>query len=220
MGTVSVFRTEELTDAEKKQLAFIFDKFTGATEKDTKGWRRFAPWLWGKELGEVFDISIKRVRHGVFHRKHMKMESLVFESQERFTDFDRFRDWVKIGAGFVEWVPGAKGGIVPLPKSIAYDKCEQDEYEDFHGSVIDFFLTEHCQHFLWRHLEAGQAAEMMNTLIGSFVVDWWNVKESREQAAAARVAHEQAQRAVPAPPVEKGVTVDGESKRVKEEAVA
>lgn len=183
MGTISIFRTDDLTPAQGEQLSLILsNKFEGATERDTKGWRRFINWLPSREIGDIFEITIKRVRNGKFHRKHMKMESLVFEAQERFTNFERFRDWVKIGVGFVEWVPGPKGGIVPLPKSIAYDQCEEDEYQDFHGGVIDFFLTEHCQKFLWRHLAPSQRAEMMDTLIGKFVIDWWNVQEARERA--------------------------------------
>lgn len=181
MGTISVFRTDELTPAEGEQLSLLLsNKWTGASEKDTTGWRRFVRWIQSREIGEVFEITIKRIRHGKFHRKHMKLEQIVFDAQERFTNFDRFRDWVKIGAGFVEWVPGAKGGIVPLPKSIAYDKCTQEDYEDFHGACIEFFLTEHCQRFLWRHLAPSQAAEMMNSLIGRFVVDWMNTLAHRQ----------------------------------------
>lgn len=189
MGTISIFRTDDLTPAQGEQLSMILsNKFTGSSEKDTKGWLKFPKWLMKREIGEIFEFSIKRIRHGKFHRKHMLLEQTVFDAQERFTDFDKFRDWLKIGAGFCTWVPGARGGIVPLPKSIAYDKCEQEEYEDFHGAVIDFFLTEHCQKFLWRHLAPSQRAEMMDTLIGSFVVDWWNVQEARERAKELRAA--------------------------------
>jgi hypothetical protein len=193
MGTISVLRTDDLSPQEGEQLSLLLsNKFTGASEKDTNGWLKWPKWLMKREIGEIFEISIKKIRHGKFHRKHMLLEQTVFDAQERFTDFDRFRDWIKIGAGFCVWEPGAKGGIVPLPKSIAYDKCEQDEYEDFHGSVIDFFLTEHCQKFLWRHLSPGQRSEMMDTLIGKFVVDWWNVQEAREQAKEANAAQETA----------------------------
>lgn len=212
MGTISVFRTEEITPKEAEQLALLLTtKFTGASEKDTKGWRRFLPWMLTKEIGEIFEINIKRIRHGKFHRKHMLLEQTVFDAQERFTDFDRFRDWLKIGAGFVAWVPGAKGGIVPLPKSIAYDKCDQEEYEDFHGAVIDFFLSEHCQKYLWRHLAPSQRAEMMDTLIGRFVVDWWNVQEAREQAKRDKQLNDF---------YDKLLAPEDESRHVEEEAVS
>ena len=54
--------------------------------------------------------------------------------------------------------------------------------------AFDFFLTEHCQKFLWRHLAPSQRAEMMDTLIGKFVIDWWNVQEARERAKELRAA--------------------------------
>ena len=63
-----------------------------------------------EQIGEIFEITIKRIRHGKFHRKHMALEQAIFDAQERFTQFDPiFRDWLKVGAGFVEWHPGPRG---------------------------------------------------------------------------------------------------------------
>lgn len=186
MGTISVFRVGDLSETQQKQLSVLLGEgWTGATEKDTTGWRKFINWIIRREIGDIFEITIRKIRNGKFHRKHMKLESVVFEHQERFTDFDQFRNWLKIGCGFVTWVAGPKGGIVPLPKSIAYDKCEQDEYEDFHGQVIEFFQSEHCQQYLWRHLKPDQQVEMMNTLIGSFVVGWDYIRHERQSRRAA-----------------------------------
>lgn len=170
MPEITLIRTnEQITDERTLAAArsFVFGLVKGATEKDDKSWRR----LWGmilrKEPGEIFDIETVFPRYTPFHKRHMKIEQDVFNAQERFTDFEMFRDWLKIGAGFVEWVPGAKGGIVPLPKSISYAKTDEQEFREFHENVMVFLRGEHAAPYLWRHLGDG-AHEMMDTVLREF----------------------------------------------------
>jgi hypothetical protein len=98
----------------------------------------------------------------------MKIEQDVFNAQERFTDFEMFRQWLKIGAGFVVWVVGAKGGIVPLPKSIAYASIEEQDFREFHDNVIDFLRGEHAAMYLWKHLGKQGAYDMMDSVLREF----------------------------------------------------
>lgn len=42
---------------------------------------------------------------------HMAIEQAVFDAQDRFSDFEMFRDWLKIGSAWVVWVPGPKAGL-------------------------------------------------------------------------------------------------------------
>lgn len=147
---------------------FLFGLFKGATDTDEKRWNRFWRMATSKEPGEMFDLETVFPRYTPFHRRHMKIEQDVFNAQERFTDFERFRDWLKIGAGHVEWVPGAKGGIVPLPKSISYAKTDEQEFREFHDKVIEFLRGEHAAPYLWRHLGKDGAHEMMDTLLLEF----------------------------------------------------
>jgi hypothetical protein len=145
----------------------LFDCIKGATDADEKRWRRFWRMVIGKEPGEIFSLETIFPRYTPFHKRHMKIEQDVFNAQDRFKDFDMFRDWLKIGAGFVEWVPGAKGGIVPLPKSISYAKTEEQEFREFHEKVIDFLRGDHAAPYLWRHL-GGKAHEMMDVILRDF----------------------------------------------------
>ena len=98
----------------------------------------------------------------------MAIEQAVFDGQERFQQFDQFRNWLKIGAGHVDWVPGAKGGIVPLPKSISYAELEESDMREFHANVLAFLRGPHAAPYLWRHLSADRAAEMMETILSGF----------------------------------------------------
>lgn len=170
MPAITLIRTSEHIPGENDLAVvrrFLFGLFKGATDKDDKRWNRFWRMCTGKEPGEMFDLETVFPRYTPYHKRHMKIEQDVFNAQERFKNFDMFRDWLKIGAGFVEWVPGAKGGIVPLPKSISYAKTDEQEFREFHDSVMDFLQGEHAAPYLWKHLGAG-SHEMMESILSDF----------------------------------------------------
>lgn len=121
----------------------IFGIVDGLGNKGRKQWRR----LWSRIMG---------------------LEQAVFESQERFEDFESFRTWLKVGAQFVDWFPGPKGGVIPVPRSISYAKLEQGAMEQFHGSAVDFLRTEHAGRTLWKHLNQRQRIEMIEGILGGF----------------------------------------------------
>jgi len=170
MPTMTIVRTDIPMPTEQElnwARKLLFDCFRGATDRDNKQWWRFWGIAISKEAGEMFDVEMVFPRYTPYHKRHMKIEQDVFNAQERFRDFDMFRDWLKIGAGFVEWVPGAKGGIVPLPKSISYAKTDEQEFREFHESVIAFLRGEHAAPYLWRHMGA-KSHEMMDSVLREF----------------------------------------------------
>lgn len=159
----------ELTEAEKLAARkAMFGVVDGLGEKGQKQWRRFWNLLMRLEAGELVYLRTHQERLGWFHRKHMSMEAKIFEAQERFETFDAFRTWLKVGSGFVEWYPGPKGGVIPVPKSISYAKLEQADMEEFHSNAVQFFRTSHAQKTLWPHLSANAAMEMMETILMGF----------------------------------------------------
>lgn len=144
----------------------LFGQIDGLSDQHRKSWRRLWNWFMKKaEPGEMVEIKTHRERLGVYHRGHMLMEQTIFDSQEKFDNFRAFRYWLKVGAAFVEWIPGPKGGVVPVPKSISYAELEQDEMEKVHADMVVFLRTAHAQKTLWRHLDAGKRSEMMETLL-------------------------------------------------------
>jgi hypothetical protein len=147
---------------------FLFGAIDGACKDDRKAWRHFWKRVIKMEPGEMALVEMVFPRSGPFHRRHMKIEQTLFDAQERFKDFDMFRDWLKIGAAWVVWVPGAKGGIVPLPKSISYAKADEEEFRQFHLQVMDFLRDEHAAPYLWRHLKGDEPHEMMSAILSGF----------------------------------------------------
>ncbi len=140
----------------------------GLGEANQRAWLRLWARMWRMEPGEVQTIWTHKERLGWFHRKHMALETRVFEGQERFESFESFRDWLKIGAGHVEWHAGPRGGIVPIPKSISYARLGQDEMEEFHAAAVAFLRTERAAKWLWPRMPAAQRQGAMDAILGAF----------------------------------------------------
>lgn len=122
----------------------------------------------GLEPGELALIEAKMPRSGKFHRYHMALEQRLFDAQERFGNFEMMRYWIKVGAGWVTWAAGPKGGVVPIPKSISFAKADEEEFRKYHDLVIDFLRGEHASKYLWPHLPESERAEMMSGILTEF----------------------------------------------------
>ena len=146
---------------------FLFRVFDGWADSDKKGWRKLWKRLVDLEPGEFAVIEFVIPRSSPYHRWHMKIESTVFDSQERFQDFEQFRYWLKVGAAWVTWAAGPKGGVVPIPKSISYAAADQAEFEQFHRQVMEFLRGPHAAPYLWKHL-GDRAHGMMDSILNEF----------------------------------------------------
>jgi hypothetical protein len=146
----------------------MFGMIDGLGERGRKQWRRFVNGLMSLEPGEMVDIKTHKARSGPFHRRHMLIETRVFEAQEKFEHFEQFRNWLKVGAGFCDWVPGPRGAVMPVPKSIAFDKLEEGDMRQVHDDMIAFLRTEHAGRTLWRHLPESARTDMLETTLADF----------------------------------------------------
>jgi len=146
----------------------LFGAIDGLGEQGKKQWRRFINGLFRLEPGEMVEIRTHRERLGWFHRKHMKLETRVFEEQEKFDQFEVFRTWLKVGSGFVTWHPGPKGGVIPVPKSISYARLEQGEMEQVHADIVAFLRTEHAVKTLWPKLPPLQRGDAIEAVLAEF----------------------------------------------------
>lgn len=159
----------EVTEDEKAAARkVLFGAIDGLGERGKKQWRRFFNGVLRLEPGEMVSIETHRARSGPFHRRHFAIEQSVFEAQERFTVFDQYMYWIKVGAGWVTWAAGPKGGVVPIPRSVSYAAADEDEFQQFHEQVIGFLRGEHAAKYLWPHLSSAQANSMMNGLLEGF----------------------------------------------------
>lgn len=146
----------------------LFGAVDGLGERGKKQWRRFVNGLFKLEPGEMVEIRTHKDRSGPFHRRHMAIETRVFEAQERFEHFEQFRNWLKVGAGFCEWVVGPKGGVIPVPRSLSYAKLEQADMEQVHADMVAFLRTPHAVKALWPKADQRIAADGLELLLAEF----------------------------------------------------
>lgn len=143
----------------------LLDAVGGLDSTHDSRWRRFVNRLLRAEPGEVFELVNLVERSGQFHRRHMALEQRLFDHQERWLTQTAMRDWLKTGAGWVEWLPGARGGIVAVPRSTSYERCSDDEMRELHEAMVAFLHTAHAQRLLWPHLDARGRAAMLESVL-------------------------------------------------------
>lgn len=171
MAEITLVRQDpiQITDDDKAAARrVIFGIVDGLGERGRKQWRRLWSNILRLEPGEMVELTTLQPRLGWYHRKHFAMEQALFEAQERFEEFESFRTWLKVGSGHVDWFPGPKGGVIPVPRSVSYAKLEQAEMEQFHGAAVDFLRTEHAGKTLWKHLSPVDRITMLETVLQGF----------------------------------------------------
>lgn len=101
------------------------------------------------KLGEVYTCTLKVSRNLEHHRKYFKMIATAWEFlpeyvQANFRDVEIFRKQMEMCAGYFERVYSPMTGEwADWPKSIAFDKLDQDEFEKVYNgvrNVIDALL--------------------------------------------------------------------------------
>lgn len=143
-------------------------RLEGFGPRGVKAYNRFLSDLGALAIGEMLSFSYRVPRSLKFHRLHFGMLGTFFESQERFTDDYKFRKWSEVGAGHCDFLPGPKGELVAVPRSIDYEALDDLEFGDVHASVKGFLRSEHARRYLWAHLQEEQTYEMVETLLATF----------------------------------------------------
>lgn len=153
-------------------------KLDGLGVKGQRAWQKFRRVIAELVIGETlhFEYRLPRSRphHGFFFASLVEL----FDRQEQFTDQDRLLDWLKVGAGFADLMPGHDGVPVAIPRSIAWHRLEEQEFIEFHRAVRDFLWTDYAQAFLWPHLDE----EKRHLCVESWVAEC----ERRRQEALSR----------------------------------
>lgn len=155
-------------------------KLRGVSEKDQKRYQKMRLLLNELEVGEAVrmgGLKLPRSRRhfGFFFCKLREL----FDRQERFAEQDRMLDWLLVGAGYCDLVPGLGGQVVAMPKSISWEECDEQTFIEVHRKIDEFLWTDYAQEFLWPHLRPDVRAEN---------VEGWHAKaEENRQTAVARL---------------------------------
>lgn len=100
------------------------------------------------KIGEIYKAKMTIARNINFHRKYFALINCAWAYQnERTTkhfknNVECFRKTVEIAAGHCDTVYNLSlKSWVDIPKSIAFDKLKQEEFEDLYERVKDVLFT-------------------------------------------------------------------------------
>jgi hypothetical protein len=154
-------------------------KLAGLGEKNRKRFDKFKRVADAMEIGETLCFSYKLPRspqhHGFFFAKLHEL----FKRQEKFTQEDWLLEWLKVGAGYADLLPGLDGIPVAIPRSISWGDCDEQTFIEVAQAIEDYMWTDDAQLCLWPHLDARLRHEA--------VEGWHEQAELNRQFAIARM---------------------------------
>ena len=138
-------------------------RLAGFGEKGRRAYEKFKKVIAELEIGETMGFSYKLPRSPNHHRFFFKKFTGLFDRQEQFVEFERLLDFLKVGAGHVDYFPGRDGVFVAVPQTINWVTLEEQGFIEFHRAVNDFLWTDYAQAVLWPHLDSGQRYACIKT---------------------------------------------------------
>lgn len=97
-------------------------------------------------FGEQVTCKLTRPRNPQFHRKFFSLLQLVFENQERYATFERFRKEVVMRAGFFDEHVHLTGKVSYVAKSLAFDKMDETEFSELYDKccviILQYFMPD------------------------------------------------------------------------------
>jgi hypothetical protein len=154
-------------------------KIDGASEKDRKAYLRFRTRIMSLEVGELMTIDAKFPRNPELHGWHFIILDAVFEAQEQFEAEAVFRKWVEVGAGHCDFVPGPRGRMVAIPKSIGWDELDDVDFQEHHEKAVDFLRSADCTRVLWGHLSEPEQANMIEAILAECEIERQRIRQQR-----------------------------------------
>lgn len=137
-------------------------KLCGMGEKHHASLVKFKRMLHAAAPGETFAFSYKVPRSPQHHRWFFARVNELLGMQETFCDLEHLMVFLKVGAGFVEFMHGSDGQLVAVPKSIAWHTLDEREFTEVRIAIQNFLWTEPAQVALWPHLNPDQRYAMVH----------------------------------------------------------
>jgi hypothetical protein len=98
-------------------------------------------WLAKKKPDSHLMVDATQPRNLRYHRKFFAFLNVIFANQDRFVDFDLFREDLMIEMGYVERWVSRTGAIRERAKSISFSQMDQDEFDRVYKSFVEHVCT-------------------------------------------------------------------------------
>ena len=80
--------------------------------------------------GDVVMAEIKLSRNPAFHRLVFKMLHDSFENQDKWSDFEKYREYLQIAAGLCDPIVKSSGEVWYSVRSLAWSKMDETEFKE------------------------------------------------------------------------------------------
>jgi hypothetical protein len=137
-------------------------RLSGWGEKGRRAYDKFRKLVAELTPGEMLHFHYRLPRSPQHHRFFFARLAALFERQERFETVEHLLEWLKVGAGHVDLLPGKDGTPVAIPKSIAWHNLDEQGFIEFTRAMNDFLWTHYAQEALWPHLDERQRHAMVD----------------------------------------------------------
>lgn len=143
-------------------------KLQGLDDKHQRAYAKWRKLVEDLEIGQTLTFSYRMARSPKHHRLFFaKLQSLLART-EAFTDLDKLRKWLTLGAGYAEFVPGLDGRPNAIPLSLDFDAMDEAEFSELHRAVDTFLWTARAQETLWPHLSDEQRYRCVESFTQEF----------------------------------------------------
>ena len=137
-------------------------KLAGLGAKNHASLVKFRCMLQEAEPGETFTFSYRCPRSPQHHKWFFSRLDVLLGMQESFADTEHLLVFLKVGAGFVDFLPGMDGQLVAVPKSIAWHLLDEREFTEVRMAMQAFLWTPKAQAALWPQLTPDQRYSMVD----------------------------------------------------------
>jgi len=111
---------------------FLKKTLTGLAGADEEAMQVMKRW----KVGEVLRCKVTKPRDYTNHKKYFALLNMVFENQERYTNFPMFRKAVELAAGHVDEIITLDGEVHFEIRSIDYSTLDEFEFDNLFGRVM------------------------------------------------------------------------------------
>lgn len=121
-----------------------------AAERSYAKWKKLVAEL---EIGQTLTFTYRMPRSPSHHRFLFAKLGALLERTEAFTDLNKLRYWLVMGAGYADFVPGLNGQLHAIPQSMDFDSMDEAEFSELHLKIDGFLWTAQAQQTLWPQLD-------------------------------------------------------------------
>lgn len=91
---------------------------------------------------KVYDVKIWQKRNSDHHRKYFALVNAIFPHQKGWPTTKALHDQLKMAVGFSYEAKDLKTGeLRTYPDSIAFDRLDQQEFEQVYERIVEVILT-------------------------------------------------------------------------------